>query len=203
MATDYRIQWIQTGIIGGIFAAVLYPGLIFLSGPSILLTIMASMLGLSIGIGSLGLMKLLTLERGSVPAVLGAISNFTAGALFTAMALTQLAVKQVSIESGITFGPELEAVWLGLDVAWDVYIAAGTIFFGWAMFTHTRFRWYFAVPGLLIGVLLLVLNLIPFPTPPSSAGLVDLGPLVGLWYLAATIQTWRSLVWAKDQIASR
>jgi hypothetical protein len=201
MTDSHRIQWIQAGIIGGILAAVLYPALLVLPGPSILVTTAASFLGLSIGVGSLGLMKLITVERGSVLAVLGAISNFTAGALFTSMALIQLAVNQVSLESGITLGPELEAVWLGLDVAWDVYIAAGTIFFAWAMVSHPRFRWFFGVPGLLLGVFLLILNLAPFPTPPVSAGSIDLGPFVGLWYLAATIQTWRSLDWARTRLS--
>lgn len=200
MFSDYRIQWIVAGILGGILAAVLYPALLILPGPPSLITVLASFLGLSIGVGSFGLMKLITLKQGSVSASLGAISNFAAGALFTAMALVQLAVKQVTAEAGLTFSAQLEAVWLGLDVAWDVYIGVGTVFFGWAMLGHPRFRWFFGVPGMLIGSLLLIFNLLPFPTPPSSAGLIDLGPLVGLWYLAATIQTWRSLGWARDQL---
>ena len=202
MSKDHRIQWILAGIIGGVLAAVLYPALLILPGPSSILTVLASFLGLSIGVGSLGLMKLITLNEGSVLASLGAISNFTAGAIFTAMALIQLAVKQVASDSGVAFSAQLEAVWLGLDVAWDVYIGVGTVLFGWAMLSHPRFRWYFGVPGMLAGILLLVFNFLPFPTPPSSAGLIDLGPFVGLWYLAATIQTWRSLGWAKDQLSS-
>jgi hypothetical protein len=203
MYMDDRIQWIQAGIIGGVLASILYPALNILPGPPSLITVVASFLGLSIGVGSFGLMKLITLNKGSVLASLGAVSNFTAGALFTAMALVQLAVKEVAIKAGVAFSAQLEAVWLGLDVAWDVYIAVGTVFFGWAMLSHPRFRWYFGAAGMLIGILLLVLNLLPFPSPPSSAGLVDLGPLVGLWYLIATIQTWRSLDWAKDQLQSK
>lgn len=202
MSTDHRIQWILAGIIGGVLAAIVYPALLILSGPPSLTTVLASFFGLSIGVGSLGLMKLITLNKRSVLASLGAISNFTAGALFTAMALVQLAVKEVASAARVEFSRQLEAVWLGLDVAWDVYIAVGTVFFGWAMLSHPRFRWYFGVPGMLIGILLLVFNLLPFPTPPSSAGLIDLGPFVGLWYLAVTIQTWRSLGWAKDQLES-
>ena len=201
MTTNDPLQWITAGVVGGILAAVLYPALLFLPGPSILVTVAAGFFGLSIGVGSVGLMKLITLKRGSVPAVLGAVSNFTAGAVFTTMALVQLAVKQVAVESGVAINPQLEAVWLGLDVAWDIYIGVGTMFFGWAMLAHHRFRWFFGIPGLVLGGFLLILNLIPFPTPPSSAGLIDLGPFVGLWYLAVTIQAWRSLNWAKSQLA--
>jgi len=202
MLTDYQNQWIIAGIVGGIFAAILYPFLLILPGPPVLIVVLASFLGLSIGVGSFGLMKFITLRQGSVPAVLGAISNFTAGALFTAMALVQLAVKQVVNSAGGTLDAQLEAVWLGLDVAWDVYIGIGTIFFGWAMLRHPRFRWFFGAPGLLLGSFLLFFNLVTFPTPPSSAGLIDLGPFVGLWYLATTIQTWRSLKWARTQFPS-
>jgi len=45
------------------------------------------------------------------------------------------------------------------------------------------------------------LNLATFPTPPAEAHLVDLGPAVGLWYLAVSIQMWRSLGWAKERSA--
>ena len=34
MSSDYQIQWIVAGIIGGILAAVLYPALLLLPGPS-------------------------------------------------------------------------------------------------------------------------------------------------------------------------
>jgi hypothetical protein len=199
MFDSYKIRWIKAGIIGGIMASILYPALLILPGPSIFVTTAASFFGLSIGVGSFGLLKLINLNRRSVLAGLGAVSNFTAGALFTAMALVQLAVKQVSIAAGTDYSLNLEAVWLGLDVAWDLYIGAGTIFFSISMLTHPRFRWHFGVPGLLLGAALLILNLIPFPTPPSAAGLVDLGPFVGLWYLVVTIQARRSLKWARNQ----
>jgi len=195
----YKIRWIKVGIAGGLFASVLYPALLLLPGPSIAVTTSAAFLGLSIGVGSLGLRKLIDLHDESVSASLGAIANYTAGALFTAMALVQLAVKQIGAEAAITLQPDLEGVWLGLDVAWDLYIGVGTILFAWAVKSHPRFGWWFAGPGLAVGVGLLVMNLAVFPTPPSAAGLIDLGPLVGLWYLAATLQAWRSLDWARER----
>lgn len=201
MSDPYEIRWIKVGIIGGLLVAVLYPAVLILPGPLIVLTVAASFLGLMIGVGSFGLMHLIRLNAPSVAASLGAISNFTAGALFTGMALIQLAVKQTALDANIALQPQLEAVWLGLDVAWDVYIGAGTILFAASMFNHPRFRWPFAVPGLLLGIALLILNLAAFPLPPSSAGWPDLGPFVGLWYLAATLQAWRSLGWAREQLA--
>jgi hypothetical protein len=41
--------------------------------------------------------------------------------------------------------------------------------------------------GVLIAVALLVLNVWTFPIPPANKNLIDLGPVLGLWYLAVTI----------------
>ncbi len=191
------IRWIVAGIAGGLAASVLYPLLLVVPLPLVALAAGAALLGPAIGLGSLGLYRLLRLPDDSVTAALGAICNVVAGALFTAMVLVQLAVRHGS-------GPPaggLSGVWLGLDVAWDVYIGLGTLAFGWAMHRHPRFGWAFAGTGLILGLLLLVLNLATFPTPPAAAGLLDIGPVVGLWYLAATIQVWRNLGWARDQLA--
>jgi hypothetical protein len=112
------------------------------------------------------------------------------------MVLVQLAVRP-RVPEGVG---DIGGVWLGLDVAWDIYIGLGTLAFGCAMLRHPRFGWPFAAPGLILGLLVVVLNLIPFPTPPAAAGSFDIGPFVGLWYLASTIQARRSLSWAREQL---
>jgi hypothetical protein len=158
----------------------------------------AAFLGPAIGIGSLGLRQLIRLHAPSVTATLGAVTNVVAGTLFTAMALVQLAVRYAVPD--LTPPQHLVGVWLGLDVAWDVYIGLGTICFAWSMLSHPRFRWPFALPGFVLGFLALVLNLHAFPTPPAEAGSVDVGPFVGLWYLATSVQAWRSIGWAREQL---
>jgi hypothetical protein len=195
MTGSVEIRWIRLGIVGGLCASGLYPLLLFVRLPLGVTAAAASLLGPAIGIGSLGLERLIRLHRPSAAASIGAIHNFAAGALFTAMALQQLAVRHHSPDAA----GDLVGVWLGLDVAWDVYIGLGTIFFAAAMFRHPRFRWPFAAPGAVLGTLVIVLNLLPFPVPPAEAGSIDIGPLVGLWYLAATFQAWRSLGWARER----
>jgi len=195
MNDHVEIRWIRAGIVGGLAASVLYPVLLFAPFPLPITAAVASFLGPAIGIGSLGLHRLIRLDAPSVTAALGALLNIVAGALFTAMALVQLAVRARAPESA----GDLVGVWLGLDVAWDIYIGLGTLAFGWAMRRHPRFGWPFSAVGLLLGLLVIVLNLIPFPTPPTSAGSFDIGPLVGLWYLASTVQAWRSLSWARQR----
>lgn len=195
---ELDIRWIKAGIVAGFAASVIYPLLLFAPLPLATIAALAAFFGPAIGIGSLGLRALLQVPGRSVAATLGAIHNVLAGTLFCAMALVQLAVKQHVPETSEV--NRLVGIWLGLDVAWDIYIGLGTIFFAWAMLGHPRFRWPFAVPGLVVGLLVLVLNLLPFPTPPAEAGSVDVGPFVGLWYLAATVQAWRSLAWARQQL---
>jgi hypothetical protein len=101
--------------------------------------------------------------------------------LFTSMILVQIAAGMRGE------GARAIAVWLGLDVAFDVYIGVGTIFLAVAVMRHEWFGRAFGLTGLAVAVVMLVLNLATFPTPPANAGLFDMGPFVGLWYLAITI----------------
>ena len=48
----------------------------------------------------------------------------------------------------------------------------------------------------MIAVALAVANLAVFPEPPGQAGSVDLGPVIGLWYLVVTIRLAGSGRWA-------
>lgn len=172
----------------------MYPALVFLHLPRPGLVLLAAAFGPLLGITSLGLGRLLQLARPSVPAQLAVAFNFAGGTLITAMLLVQLAAGARSPDTGSS--SELVGVWLGLDVAWDVYIGVGTGLLALSMLRHPCFGAVFGSTGLVVAVLLLFLNLYSFPTPPGDAGLVDLGPLVGLWYLAVTVQAWRSLRWA-------
>lgn len=198
MRDAIEIRWIRAGVVGGLIASGLYPLLLLADLPPAATATAAGLLGPAIGIGSLGLRQLIELHRRSVTATLGAIHNVVAGALFTAMALVQVAVRSYRVEAAMS--PRLVGVWLGLDVAWDVYIGLGTLFFAWAMWRQPRFGWGFAVSGLALALAELLLNLYTFPIPPAEAGLFDIGPFVGLWYLAATVQMWRSLDWARQQV---
>lgn len=197
MKSPVRILWIEAGVIGGLAASIVYPLLLFAPLPLAATAVLAAMLGPAIGLGSLGLRELLRLESPSVAATIGAIGNLIAGALFTSMALVQLAVRQGSVRA---VSRDVVGVWLGLDVAWDVYIGLGTLAFAVAMIRHPRFGRSFAISGFVAGAAVLITNLVTFPVPPAEAGWLDVGPLVGLWYLAATVQAWRSLGWARRKL---
>ena len=88
-----------------------------------------------LGAASWGLRQFLVLHRPSVAADLGALGNALAGVLVTAMFLVQAAVGM-----RVAGRPSLEgeAVWLGLDVAWDVYFGCGTLLLASSMLRHPR-----------------------------------------------------------------
>jgi hypothetical protein len=191
-----ELRWIRLAIGLGIATSVVYPSLIFIPLPQLLTIILAAAVGPLLGMASLGLYRFLRLHQPSVSAQLAAACNFLGGALFSTMLLVQLAVRIRA--AGQPIDQQVVAVWLGLDVAWDVYIALGTALFAWAMWAHPRLGRGFAVSGLLLAVLLLAFNFYAFPEPPGESHLVDLGPFVGLWYLIVTVQMWRSLSWVRQ-----
>jgi hypothetical protein len=169
--------------------------------PPVLLVVLAAVLGPSLALASLGLRETLRLHEESVAGDLGALFNVLAGVLLAAMLLVQLAVRLRA--PGEALAPQTVGVWLGLDVAWDVYIGLGTGCFAIAMLRHPRFGKVMGLTGLVLAAAVLAFNLAVFPTPPAEAGLVDVGPAVGLWYLVGTILMWRSMRWLKDSLKER
>jgi hypothetical protein len=194
-ASSISLRAIRVGIVAGFFACLAYPLAVFAPLPKLATTTLVAGFGPALGVASYGLRRLLDLESPRLSSALGSLLNALAGALFSAMLLVQLAVGYSA--GGDKVSAPFVAIWLGLDVAWDAYVGLGTICFALAMMRHPRFGRVFAFFGMLIGAGLLALHLYTFPTPPQNAGLVDLGPVLGLWYLVVTIQMWRSLSWAR------
>ena len=153
--------------------------------------VVASFFGPLIACASVSLYLLLASERATLAGQLAAVANVAAGALVTAMLLVQISVDDVEAELSPTVNEAFEHVEFGLDLSWDVFLVAGTILFGCAMAADGRFGLRFGLPGIIVGAALYVLNFASFPTPPADAGLVDLGPLVGLWYAAVSVQALR------------
>ena len=157
-----------------------------------------------IALASAGLYEVLRLHRSTVGLKIGLVANIAAGITVTMMLLAQIAFKrwlELKFPSGLaatSSSPAYQAangLQIGLDVAWDVFLAFGTFLFALNMWTHPRFGRAFAIAGGVLAVLLLTLNFGTFPEPPAEAGLVDVGPLVGLWYLVAAIRISFSLRW--------
>lgn len=187
------IRPVRVGIVAGLVACSTYAALVSLPLATRPAAALAAAFGPSIAIASFGLHRFLTLERRALSADLALAGDVVAGALMSAMLRVQIAVKARSE------GPparDVASVWLGLDVAWDAYVGMATMLFALAAWGHPRLGRPFAISGAAIGAALVTLNLATFPIPPADADVVDVGPLVGVWYLAITLRMWRSLGWA-------
>lgn len=88
------------------------------------------------------------------------------------------------------FRQNIRLVDQGLDVAWDLFIGTSLIFLFAAIKGHYRFRFYWAIPSVILGSLLIIFNVITFPAPPNTKGLLDVGPLVGLYIIALSARLW-------------
>jgi hypothetical protein len=193
-------QWAIISIIAGLGAVISYTLLSILSGPYIALVILASAFGPFLAAASLGLYHILAESGNPVVLQLAVMFNIVGAAIFTTMLLVQLAIGYQLQSIGkeainlTALRTALIGVQLGMDVAWDVFISLGTLLFALSMLRDARFGLILGVAGILIAVALLILNLWTFPTPPAAKNLVDLGPLVGLWYLVVTIMMIRWLM---------
>jgi hypothetical protein len=201
--TEQRYDPVRTVTVGaaaGLATCLVYPTLTVAHPPLAIAVVLAAGMGPLLAVASWGLRQFLILHRPRLAADLGAMFNALAGALLTAMFLVQIAV---GARTGDHPTREAEAIWLGLDVAWDVYVGLGTFCFAVGALSHPRLGRVVGWLGILIALGLLALNLATFPTPPANAGLVDVGPLIGGWYLLVTILLIRSRRWVREAAGNR
>jgi hypothetical protein len=78
----------------------------------------------------------------------------------------------------------LRMIDLGLDVAWDMLIGTALIFSGIAMRRRSGLGLTWAIPSLVLGMALIVLNAATFPWPPGDRGFFDIGPFIGVFVMA-------------------
>jgi hypothetical protein len=186
-------QWAIVSVVTGIMTVIVYTLLSILPGPFILQVVLVSAFGPLLAAASLGLYHVLVATGNTILLQLAVMFNILGASIFTMMGLVQLAIrfKLQTVGENTPIPPALPAtlvgVQLGMDVAWDIFIGLGTLLFALNMIRDPRFGWIPGLFGILIALGLIVLNLLTFPIPPAEKNLIDLGPFVGLWYLAVTI----------------
>lgn len=175
------IRWARYAGAAGIASLVSYAALIFLDSSLPVGVLLCFGFSFGLATASIGLHLGVTGRRAPALSLLGAVCMVVAAAELLAMLLVQSAVKAAVPHPG----EAMTAIWLGLDVAWDLFGGVGTLLFGIALFQHPAFGRVLAAAGVVIAALLLALNVATFPTPPGEAGSVDVGPLLALWFLLA------------------
>jgi hypothetical protein len=81
----------------------------------------------------------------------------------------------------------LNALDLGTDLAWDLFLGLWLLCIGVAMFRHSRLGARWAIPALALVPPFFAFNIAATPDPP----VVDLGPVIGMY--ATALSVW--LVW--------
>lgn len=80
-----------------------------------------------------------------------------------------------------------------VDIGFDVFYCLALILFSVTMLNSRIFHRGLGILGISAAGGLLALNLWTFPRPPAEAGLVDLGPLTGIWWILVV------LVWVRHE----
>jgi hypothetical protein len=87
-----------------------------------------------------------------------------------------------SIQAGVNL------VQLGTDVAFDIFYCLGVILLAVVLYRTAGFGRVLAAAGIVAAVGLLTLNLASFPYVPAESGLIDLGPVTGIWWVLVILR---------------
>ncbi len=185
--------WALCAGVAGICGVLGYGLAVALSFPSAVTVLLVTVFALGFALASISLHLGVTGTASPRVSLLAAVANTAAAVELLAMCLVQVAVRAVEPHPGRA----MVAVWLGLDVAWDVFGGVGTVLFGFALWRHPRVGRVLALAGILLGGALLALNIGTFPAPPAEAGWFDIGPFVALWYVILMARVlW--LAWSRE-----
>jgi len=172
----------------------------YFPGPEKLLLVLFFAIGPVAIVGVLGIRERLIASEKSPAADLGAVFLVIAFAFFNLMLVVQQYVRARATElAGDAEGglsPDAMAqvrelvdyVQQGIDVSFDIFYCLGLLLLSVAMIRHRDFGKVLGLFGAVSAAALLSLNLGAFPWIPTEVGLVDLGPLTGIWWLIVIVQ---------------
>lgn len=203
-ASQLTLTWVLFGSIAGILGVLAF----FLASTGLFGLMASFYLGMAMGpllsVAYVGYYYFFRAHRLSPALQIATLFGIIAGSIVNMMIVVQgalfITIPTAARDSIGAAWDGLNMVQLGLDVSWDIYISLATVLLAVAMWDHPRFHKIFALVTGLLGTGLLILNLWTYPIPPGSDGLVDLGPLVGLWYLVLTVRVLTSRKWLARQL---
>lgn len=206
LSTYYQIE--KIGAISGIVSVVFYVSAITIPLPDPLPRLMAFIFPLLWIISYMAFYHFLKKEKHTPTLEIAYIF----GIIGAAIAVTLLVVQQANF---IWHLEAMEAakhdeakallkatfrganrVQAGLDVAFDIFITISIIFFGINLARSPKLPIFLGIGMSLIAGSLLVFNMYTFPNAPAEAGLIDLGPFLGIWMLIVYI--WFTVVVFKN-----
>ena len=189
---NYNIQFI--GSIAGIFSIVLYiASAAFSFLPDVVSRLFAFTFPLLWIVSFIGLYRFLSEDHFGtslqVALVFGVIGSALAcvflviqqGNLMWYEQSLQVAQSQETEQLNKSIFIAIDKVQSYMDIAFDIFITIAWVLFGVNIAKSPRFSKILGYVGSLVGLGLLTLNLYTFPFAPADAGLLDLGPFLGIW----------------------
>ncbi len=186
-------ELIIVGLVAGAIVSVTYPLQITNRFSRLGQTLMEITMGPLIIIGSLALYFFIKQQRDTVYNMLGLIFNILAGLSVTMMLVVQGAVftmiqdyREATDElSKKIIGQSFKSgnlTQLGMDITFDVFISLGTVFIAVALLKQHRIKRWLSLPGVVVGLGGLSLNIATFPIPPADQEFFDPGPFYGIYF---------------------
>lgn len=206
-SADARI-YVRLFIVCGLATLTSYLVALFVPLPSLRMSYLVFMaFGPLFCVSAFALRMILRQENPSIALEVGTLLLVIAGAINTLMAAMQGALRIYfdDLPHGDAVAETAHTAWkmgyhsgnaiqLGADMAWDVFVLSGVSILGLAMLRHPRVSAWFGWTAIAIGCGGLVLNSATFPIPPAEGQLVDVGPFVGIWFGAVVI---RVVLWLR------
>ena len=205
-------RWVIIGIVCGFLAGVSYAVSIAVPLPPRIAYPVFWAFGPLLCASAPGFYHFVKHYRKSIPLQIGILFLIIAGASVTMMGTMQAAgravFQAVPLEGASEITKEAwelaykaaNAVQMGADVAWDIFIFTSVFLLGIAVFKHPKLGWIFGTLGCIIAFLGLAFNIYTFPHNPGTQGLVDMGPFVGLWFTTVNIKVLVSLKWMDTKV---
>lgn len=191
--------WLPIGIVCGVFADLSYILATQVSISQQINQLLFFFFGTFMIVSMMGLYHHLIANRNSITAQIGTLLIVLSGVSHTIMATMQgsINVRMRQYISESTSEAEKDifrdiyksvfSTQLGVDMAFDIFISIGVILLSISMWSHKSYGKVISVAGILIASTGLSFNLIAFPENAGLYGLIDPGPLFGLWFTAVVI----------------
>lgn len=194
---DTKGIFLWTGLLG-ITATAVFLAKTFIPMPSFPHLMLCMAFGPLVIAGSPGMAKFLNRPRHSMRVDAGALFTIVAAAFHLSMVSVQ-ATNLIILRERIAAADEsakaalrqilsgVFTVQLGLCFCWDLFIALATLLFCSVLWKRGTGAAALAWLGALVALTFLTMKFWTFPIPPREAGLFDLGPGLGAWYLLFSI----------------
>ena len=197
-------KWVVLGATSGVVANLLFPVMLLVPLPNYLELFLAGAFGVLFSLMGFGVHHLMAYHNRSAFTEAGAYFIFAGGLVFNLMLMIQLTLRGnlkllrqrmegVNETASLDIiGEVVDLVHLGIQLSTDFFTAFGMILFSVAMLNHPLFGKRWGVPGLVLGVTLLVTKAYAFPLTPGEVGIPYVfGPLIAGWFLLVCLHCLR------------